>query len=331
MKYFSARLYEKMLNCAIAEGMVEDDFKDWTTSLEEAKKLEVISAEEFLIAHELLDDALGPGFGVRVGQQMVIEDYGVLGLSWRTCSRVGEIYERSERFFKLLSNTFVWQTQIEGDISHVVLHREAYRRGMELSTEASLSATVVVLQAMSDQKILPTQVSFKHSAPKDLSSFHKAFNCPILFDQTQYAISYKTEDLNLRTAKADASINSYLLQQVDEKTKGIKIPGSKFVRDVESLIKDALPTGIPSIYHIADLTAMSNRTLTRRLSEAGVTYRDLIKKTQESIAKNLLRNTEQSIGEISFLTGFSEQSAFNRAFKKWTNQTPLEFRNSNQK
>lgn len=326
MKYFSAHLYVKMLNCAIAEGMDEEDFRDWTTSLEEAKKVDVISAEEFLTAHELLDDELGPGFGVRVGQQMLIEDYGVLGLSWRTCSRVGEIFERSERYFKLLSNTFVWQIQEDGNLSHIILNREAHRRGMELSTEASLSATVVVLQAMSEQNITPIQVSFKHKPPNDLNSFNMAFNCPILFNQPQYAISYKTEDLNVRTAKADASINTYLLQQVDEKTKGIKIPGSKLVRDVESLIKDALPTGIPSIHHIADLTAMSNRTLTRRLSEAGITYRDLIKKTQETIAKDMLRNTNQSIGEIAFLTGFSDQSAFNRAFKKWTGFTPSEFR-----
>lgn len=328
MKYFSINLYLKMINCAIAEGMSRDDFMDLPTSIEDAKHLQVVAAEEFMELHEMLDNRLGPGFGVRVGQQMIIADYGLLGLSWRTCSRVGEIFERSERFFKLLSNTFVWQILTENDISHVILNREAHRRGMELSTEASLSATVVVLQAMSEQKIVPTQVSFKHSAPNDLSSFDKAFNCSILFNQPQYAISYKTKDLNLRTAKADASINSYLLQQVDEKTNGIKIPGSKFVRDVESLIKDALPTGIPSIHHIADLTAMSNRTLTRRLSETGVTYRDLIKKTQESIAKDMLRNTVQSVGEIAFLTGFSEQSAFNRAFKKWTNQTPSEFRKS---
>lgn len=329
MKYFSANLYVKMLNCAIAEGMNQNDFTHWTTSLEEAKKLEVISADEFLKAHELLDDKLGPGFGVRVGQQMLIEDYGVLGLSWRTCARVGEIFERSERYFKLLSNTFVWQIKTEKDTSQIILKRDAHRRGMELSTEASLSATVVVLQAMSEQKISPIQVSFKHNPPKDLTSFKKAFKCTLLFNQPQYSISYKTKDLNLRTAKADASINSYLLQQVDEKTKGIKIPGSKFVRDVKALIKDALPTGIPNIHYISDLLAMSNRTLTRRLSETSVTYRDLIKATQESIAKDMLQNTTQSIGEIAFLTGFSEQSAFHRAFKKWTNQSPSEYRKNN--
>ncbi|MEM6684450.1 MAG: AraC family transcriptional regulator ligand-binding domain-containing protein [Bacteroidota bacterium] len=329
MKYFSISLYVKMLNCAIAEGMIKDDFNEWAIPYEETKKLQVISAEDFLTAHELLDDRLGPGFGVRVGQQMIIEDYGVLGLSWRTCSKVGEIFERSERYFKLLSNTFVWEVVEEKNVSHVILHREAHRRGMELSTEASLSATVVVLQAMSEKNIAPIQVSFKHNPPTDFTSYHQAFQCQILFNQPQYSITYATEDLHLRTAKADASINSYLLQQVDEETNGIKIPGSKFVRDVEALIKDALPTGIPSIHHISDLTAMSNRTLTRRLSEAGTTYRDLIKKTQEKIAKKMLRDHTQSIGEIAFLTGFSEQSAFNRAFKKWTDQTPSEFRKNN--
>jgi AraC-like DNA-binding protein len=328
MKYFSAKLYVKMLNCALLEGLTIDDFKGFPISLAEAEKLQVVPAEDFLQIHEKLDDILGPGFGVRVGQQMIIPDYGVLGLSWRTCAKVGEIFERSERYFKLLSNTFDWQVKEDGVISHVVLNRKAHRRGMELSTEASLSATVVVLQAMSEQDILPVQVSFKHKAPKDLTSFHKAFRCDILFNQPEYSISYKTSDLQLRTGKADESINSYLLQQVEEKTKGIKIPGNQFVRDVEQLIRGALPTGIPSIHYVSELTAMSNRTLTRRLSDAGVTYRDLVRKTQESIAKELLRDPEMSIGEIAFLTGFSEQSAFNRAFKKWTTHTPSEFRKS---
>lgn len=329
MKYFSVNLYKKILNCAIAEGMSRSDFEDWPISLDEAENLNFVSADEHLRAHILLDEKLKPGFAIRVGQQMEIDDYGVLGLSWRTCSKVREIFDRSERYFKLLSNTYNWEVKDEETFSHIILNRPAHDRGMQLSSEASLSATVVVVKAMSEKSIMPVQVNFKHKPPKDITSHKAAFNCPVAFNQPQYSISYKTEDLNLRTAKADASINSYLLQQVEEKTKGIKIPGTKLVRDIELLIKDALPTGIPSIHHIADLTAMSNRTLTRRLSEAGVTYRDLIKKTQKTIAKDMLRNTKQSIGEIAFLTGFSEQSAFNRAFKNWTDQTPSEFRKNN--
>lgn len=326
MKYFSVNLYKKILNCAIAEGMSRKDFEDWSTSLEEAENLKFVSADEHLNAHELLEKKLKPGFAVRVGQQMEIEDYGVLGLSWRTCTKVREIFDRSERYFKLLSNTYQWEVEEGEAISHIILHRQANRRGMQLSSEASLSATVVVLQAMSEKELWPIEVCFKHKPPKDLGSFKEAFKCSINFNQPRYSISYKTDDLNIRTAKADASINAYLIKQVEEETKGIKIPGSKFVYDVELLIQDALPTGIPSIHHISDLLAMSNRTLTRRLSEGGVTYRDLVRKTQEQRAKEMLRDNSNSIGEIAFLTGFSEQSAFNRAFKKWTDLTPSEFR-----
>ena len=117
-----------------------------------------------------------------------------------------------------------------------------------------------------------------------------------------------------------------MIERVEEETKGLKIAGSKLAYDVEALIKDALPSGIPSIHQIAAHVGMSNRTLTRRLSETGVSYRDLIQKTQEAISKDLLKNSSRTIAEIAFETGFSEQSAFNRAFKRWTGKAPAEFR-----
>ena len=73
---------------------------------------------------------------------------------------------------------------------------------------------------------------------------------------------------------------------------------------------------------------MSNRTLTRRLAENGLTFRDLIKNTQLDLAKELLKIPGRNMAEIAFETGFSEQSAFNRAFKRWTNTSPIKFRNS---
>jgi AraC-like DNA-binding protein len=326
MKYISINLYRKMIDCALAEGMERSDFTELPTPIEKMDRLEAVPAEHFFGLHEFLDEQLGPGFSVRTGQQMKIEDYGVLGLSWRTCSWAGEIFDRSERYFSLLSNTYAFRV-VKGPVTATIyLNREPHRKGLELSNEATLSATVVVLQAMTETNIAPTEVTFKHGPPSDLSSYNQAFQCPVLFHHHCYSISYRTADLELRTAKADRSINAYLLKQVEEQTQGIKIAGPKIIRDVEALIKDGLPSGIPSIRQISNLLAMSSRTLTRRLADAGVTYRDLIRKTQEHLAKELLRDATKSIGEIAFFTGFSEQSAFNRAFKNWTNQTPSEFR-----
>ena len=326
MKYIATSLYQKMVNCALTEGLTKADLTDLPISLKAIKNLKAVPADNFFELHERLNQKLEPGFSVRVGQQMEMDDYGVLGLSWKTCSKAGEIYERCERYFHLLSNTYVFKVEKKEPFSKVYLFRAPYRRGVALSNEATFSASVVVLKAMTELDIMPVSISFQHEPPFSLKSHEAAFQCPVLFQQEYNFMMYKTTDLETRTAKADLSINNFLVERVKEETHGIGISALKIASDVERLIKDALPSGIPSIHHIGKHIGMSSRTLTRRLSENGITFRDLVKQTQEKISKDLLKNSEYSVSEIAFQIGFSEQSAFSRAFKRWTGQSPLEFR-----
>ena len=328
MKYISNSLYSKVVYYALSEGLDQKVLDQLKTPVAQLDQLNAVPADHFFELHELMEEQLGAGFSVRVGQQMKIEDYGVLGLAWKTCSWVGEIFDRSERYFKLLSDTYVFRVEKGKEISKVYLHRDAHRRGLELSNEATFSATVVVLQALSNKNILPREVAFKHGPPAVLDSYQKAFKCPVKFNQPFNIITYRTDELNLPTVTADASINQFLVERVKEATDGIEIYANKIVADIESLIADALPSGIPAISQIAEMMGMSNRTLTRRLAENQVTYRDLVRRKQEEIAKFLLRKPEKGIAEIAFETGFSEQSAFNRAFKRWTGKTPVDYRNT---
>lgn len=96
-----------------------------------------------------------------------------------------------------------------------------------MSNEATFSATVVVLKAMTETDIAPIKISFKHSPAKDLKSYQEAFQCPIFFNQNQNTISYKKADLDTRTAKSDASIHNFLMERVEEETKGIEISALK--------------------------------------------------------------------------------------------------------
>ncbi|MEO9964184.1 MAG: AraC family transcriptional regulator ligand-binding domain-containing protein [Reichenbachiella sp.] len=329
MNYISTSLYRKVIDHAIKEGLPLDYFSDLPTSINVIEQIQAVPADQFFALHEKLDERLGPGFSVRVGQEMKIEDYGVLGLSWRTCSWAGEIFARSERYFKLLSDTYIFQVEKNPDVSHIYLHREPTRKGIALSNEATFSAAVVVLQAMTEIDISPVRVCFQHEAPSNLKSHQQAFSCDILFDQEKNYLAYKTQDLELRTAKADTAINLFLVERVAEETSGIQVRISKIIADVEMLVMDALPSGIPSVAMLAEHLGMSNRTLTRRLAEDNMTVRDIIQKIQLKVSKDLLKNSTHSIAEISFQTGFSEQSAFNRAFKRWTGQSPVEFRKVN--
>lgn len=328
MNYISINLYRKIIDHALHEGMSKQDFRDLPIPLSAIKDLQAVPADNFFALHEFLAEQLGPGFAVRVGQEMKMDDYGVLGLSWRTCSKAGEIFERCERYFQLLSNTYVFKVKEEGTHSKVYLYRNAYRHGVSLSNEATFSATVVVLKAITEkQDINPVSISFKHAAPQQLHDHQKAFQSPVFFEQEHDFMVYKTADLATRTAKADLSINKFLVERVEEETKGIEVSSFRVAADVERLIKDALPSGIPSVHQIGDHMGMSSRTLTRRLSDSGLTFRELTKQIQQQIAVDLLENSSSSIGEIAFQTGFSEQSAFSRAFKQWTGYSPLYYRN----
>lgn len=326
MDYIAHALYRKMVVCALAEGMKPTDFGPLDVSVDVLAERQAVPADQFFSLHERIDEVLEPGFSVRVGRQMKIEDYGVLGLSWRTCSRAGDLFTRSERYFTLLSNTYNFRVETGPEISKVYLLRKAHRRGIALSNEATFAASVVVLKAITEADINPVSVVFAHDPPLGMDSYTEVFACPVLFNQSDNYIAYRTEDLNRRTAKADKSINAFLVERVEEETRGIEVSPNKVAVDVENLIKDALPSGIPSIDQIGQYIGMSSRTLNRRLAEDGMSFRALIRRSQETEAKRLLLSTSCTIGEIAFQTGFSEQSAFNRAFKRWTGYSPTSFR-----
>ena len=112
---------------------------------------------------------------------MEMDDYGVLGLSWKTCSQAREIFERSKRYFTLLSNTYVFKVVDDKDLTKVYLNRDPYRRGVALSNESTFAATVKVLQAMTETDIAPVFVSFKHEHLIAQKIYDHYFQCPVHF------------------------------------------------------------------------------------------------------------------------------------------------------
>ena len=87
-----------------------------------------------------------------------------------------------------------------------------------------------------------------------------------------------------------------------------------------------LSEGVPALSQISGELGMSARTLQRRLSDHGQSYQNLVDFARQELAQQLLRETRYSLAEVAFLTGFSEQSAITRAFKRWSGQTPRSYR-----
>lgn len=328
MNVVSTKIYKKISNLAIEEGLSSDLLAHHKTILDEYKSSLFVPFTLLLDVYELGNQYLESGFEIRVGKNMSPEDYGTLGLSWKTSLKARDIFERTIRFNILITDVGGFQVENKEDLTIVSVNRPTTRLGHILSNATTLTVCVKMIREITQKEINPKKVSFVHKEPESNSNYSNFFNCEVNFSDRTNSIHFLTKDLDIPTAKADKSISAFLLERLEEEKKGVEKQANKLIIDITNLITDSLSSGIPSIKSISELLAMSSRTFTRRLSEAGITYRDLIKTTQLNLAKEILRDSSKSIGEIAFLTGFSEQSAFNRAFKKWTNQTPSEFRKS---
>ena len=329
MSFVIKSIFKKVVDLAISEGIPEDVLSDLSVNSILTDPSNYAPTRTFFDLYEVIDIHLDPAFSIRVGQLMELDDYGVLGLAWKTCLSPRDMFKRCERFFGLMTDTQVYKVNDEGETGNITIYREATRRGIEISNESSIVATLTVIHHLTGSKIRPVSVAFTHSSTADIRLYEEYFGCDVLFDQESNKLVFRSEDLDRRSLKADKSINQFMMERLQEKAEGIEVNVSKLLTDAQNLIKDALPSGIPFAADIGRHLGMSTRTLSRRLAEKGTTYRQLVQETQHQVSTELLTNTSETVSEIAFQTGFSEQSAFNRAFKRWTDQSPLEYRNTN--
>ncbi|MEL6205174.1 MAG: helix-turn-helix domain-containing protein, partial [Pseudomonadota bacterium] len=123
----------------------------------------------------------------------------------------------------------------------------------------------------------------------------------------------------------DEGITQFLLSHLDAELREI---GSD--RSLEAQAKDtiarALSEGLPRMADVARSLGMSARSFHRRLSDHGLSFQTLTDATRRELAEGLLRDDRYSLAEVAFLTGFSEQSSFTRAFKRWAGRTPASYR-----
>jgi len=102
--------------------------------------------------------------------------------------------------------------------------------------------------------------------------------------------------------------------------------GDEFVEPVRKTIAQLMKDGGPKLARAAKTLGVSPRTLQRQLRTHGIDFKELVEDTRHRFALDYLKDRDNTLTEIAFLLGYSEVSAFNRAFKRWTGTTPMEYR-----
>lgn len=271
------------------------------------------------------------GFGLRVGHKFSVGDYGVLGYAFLSSPTLVSAIKTFFRYQTIVGNGAMFEEAINLKESSVVITAKSHLLEPALNryeVEASFGqwAKTADSISMNGASLQFTRVNFEFSKPSYASMYDQIFNCPLYFGQPENQIIFDRDTLDQRFTMANEITASLCENQCQEILRSLKKQGG-LVEDVRRIIINK-PGEITPPEEIAVQLNMSYRTLRRRLSAEGVSFKQIHKEVVMTLATSYLRQTDLSTQEIAFLVGYSEVANFHRAFKIWFNQTPGAYRQS---
>lgn len=271
-------------------------------------------------------DPNGLGLALRIGASMRSDEYGAFGLAWKSAPDLRGSFIRSERYGQVLGNAESYSLSAHPDGAYFSLEKAGDGSlGMLLSNEASLSAVATICEEVSSAAFVPKEVHFKHRARGDVEVFSNHFGCPVYFGSDRDALLVSHAHLATPNKLGDETIARFFDRHLEHELAALSNDEGLEQR-VRIAVSQVLSEGVPTLSDIAGALGMGARTLQRRLAEKGQSFQGLVDLARRELAQQLLKDTEYSLAEIAFLTGFSEQSAFTRAFKRWSGETPRSYR-----
>jgi AraC-like DNA-binding protein len=245
-----------------------------------------------------------------------------------SCSTLGAALKQLEKYAKLLSDACTISLVVEGqqakfviDLMHLSIPATDQQMDFWLLVFAKHMAT------MTGSQFAPTCVRFKHERPVSAAEHWRIFNCRASFGQTENAIVFPSDLLDLSVASGNDRVYKVLAAQAKRRLSRLR--DASIIDRVTQEFTNMLGEGMcldKDINRIASNITMHPRTLQRKLAAEDTSYSQILDKYKKEVAVGKLTNTSGSIADIASDLGFADCSAFYRAFKRWTAMTPNQYR-----
>jgi AraC-like DNA-binding protein len=268
-----------------------------------------------------------PCFALTLASRANPSMYSALGMSMVSSRTLGEALHRGCRFSQIASEgaTVVLQERDDGNVA-LALQMSAVQ--VELvaveAMEAFMATTTQILRNISRNGLQPLEVHFRHNREPDRAAYEDFFQAPLIFDAREYkiiiprvALAYKCDQANPELAEnLDLWMSEYLA----------RFEANSLSAKVRRLLAEKLPDGEYKQEDVASALAMSTRSLQRSLQKEGTSFKALLEATRQDMAMKYIEEKQLSLIEICCLLGFSDQSNFTKAFKRWTGKAPYSYR-----
>ena len=169
------------------------------------------------------------------------------------------------------------------------------------------------------------EVQFTHAQPDKVEILEEVFNCPVVFNAPVNGFRYQQAILKSPVIHNEGSLNDFL-KQAPYQLSVSHFDESSIQTRIQAIVGNDFSKDFPTIEQVSEQLNMSIRTLRRRLKDEDTNYQRFKDQIRMEAAKTYLKRPGLKINAVAALMGFDEPSAFHRAFKKWTKQTPGEYR-----
>ncbi len=294
---------------------------------------EKISGEQ---SRRLWDEAVrltgDANFGLHLGLLSRPTNLGLVGFAMLSAPDFGSALERLIRYTNLLTDGVHGRLFRERGFACFEIAPTSGMRNFLLETprqqiECSMASIVTVAEALTNRRLPVSGVTFRHPAPSELSEHRRVFRGEVRFGAKHNRLRFDAEALAWPLVDANPQLLGVFDLRAGEalrESEGEVTWSEKTRRTVVELLTGASP----GLDQAAARLGVGARQLQRLLAAEGSSYRQVLDSARGELARAHLERGDLSLGEISYLLGFGEPSAFHRAFKRWTGSTPRRLRQS---
>ncbi|SFL85276.1 helix-turn-helix domain-containing protein [Marinobacter zhejiangensis] len=305
----------------------------------EAKALRVAverwSSEETVpvpVWRNLLDQAveLAPGHlapELAIGRGVMPGHVGALGYLALASDTLGEAMLAYQRYENLFYGVNLAQVSVEGSEVEIRWPREGNELGQR-ADGVGIAALVTFMRRQLDNPPPPSSISFMEGvAPGAAMAYEQFFECPVRWHDSHVRVRFPVSYLTQPMLSRDPALRVLLDRQAQALVRALP-SDSAMDRQLQQVLLRLLAEGEPTLARASAAMHMSPRTLQRRLAGHGLSWQQWLDRSREQLASQYLQDPALSLSDVALLLGFSEQSAFTRAFRRWTATSPGRFRQS---
>lgn len=258
--------------------------------------------------------------GMRLAAETPIGAFPLLDYLIVTCENVAQGVNQLARYFRLNDAPYTLEIRVNEDPICIIFHSSRD----SLTFEFGVSLVVLHLRKETENRLNAEFVSFTHR-PEDVVEMQRVLGCPVRSGEAWNGLALSRDAWHLPMRRRDSVLRGVLERHAKEIIACLPA-GDNVILETRRVIMSRIPRGETEIQSVARCLATSARSLQRRLSAAGTSYQELLDSTRCEAASRYLHDRELSVGEVAYLLGYSEPSAFHRAFKRWNGITPQKFR-----